>query len=99
MPHPIGINLSAQPLGDDVDVVVLKILRDTGYESGTDCQAEEQAHGAKELAGVVLGVSRRVVVDHVAKDDGVQQRENLIDRRKHQNRDHEWSILLKVVEK
>ena len=50
----VGVELRAQPLGDDVDVVVLEVLGDARDERDADRRAEQQADAAEELAGRVL---------------------------------------------
>src|SRR5207249_495370 len=81
----VGINLSAQPLGDDVDVVVLEILRYARNERDTDGGCKQQTHATKELSRGVFAIPGRVVIDHVAEDDGIEKRKDLVDRRQHED--------------
>jgi len=54
-------------LRDDVDEIVLDVLRDARDERDADGRAEQQADAAEELAGRVFLEPGRVLVD-----DGVQ---------------------------
>ena len=54
MPDAVGVELRAEPLGDDVDVVVLEVLGDARDERHADRGAEQQADAAEELAGGVF---------------------------------------------
>src|SRR5881628_2318138 len=99
MPDTIGINLSTEPLCDDVDVVVLEIFRHTRNERDPNSGCEQQADASKELSRCVVAVSSGVVIDNVAKDDGIQERKDLVDRREHQDQYNEKPILLEVSEK
>src|SRR5213592_4409187 len=96
MPDTIGINLSTEPLCDDVDVVVLEIFRHSRNEGDPNSGCEQQADASKELSCRVVAISSGVVIDNVAEDDGIQERKDLVDRREHQDQYNEKSILLEV---
>ena len=49
-----------------------------------DRRGQQQADAAEELARRVLREPRRVLVDDVAEDQRVEQREDLVDRRQDQ---------------
>jgi hypothetical protein len=89
MANAVGVNLRAQPLRDDIDVVVLKVFgnaRDKGRAYG---KAEQHAHAAEELVGGVLAISGGVVVDDMPEDDRIEKRKDLVDRRQAEDqRDH-----------
>src|SRR3989442_15409750 len=95
----IRVNLSAQPLGNDVDVKVLKIFGYPRHEGDTDCRCQQQTDASKELAGCVFAVSSGVIVDDVAKDDRIEKRKDLVDTRQKQDQYHEKAILFEIVEK
>ena len=50
--HAVGVELRAQPLRDDVDEVVLKVLGHARDERHADRGQQQQAHAAEELAVV-----------------------------------------------
>ena len=79
-PDAVGVELRAEPLRDDVDVVVLEVLRHARDERDADRRAEQQADAAEELGGRVLLEPRRVLVDDVPEDQRIEQREDLVDR-------------------
>ena len=99
MPDTIGINLSTEPLCDDVDVVVLEIFRHARNERDPNSGCEQQADASKELACCVVAVPSGVVIDNVPEDDGIQERKDLVDRREHQDQYNEKPILFEISEK
>ena len=84
MADAVGVDLGPQPLGDHVDEVVLEVLGHPRDEGHAHRRPQQQAHPAEELAGRVLRVARRVLVDDVAEDQRVEQREDLVDRGQHE---------------
>src|SRR5437867_11426999 len=99
MPDTIGINLSTEPLCDDVDVVVLEIFRHTRNERDPNSGCEQQAGASEELSGRVVAISSGVVIDNVAEDDGIQGRKDLVDRGERQDQYNEKPILVEGAEK
>src|SRR6266705_2738199 len=99
MPDAIGINLSTEALCNDVDVVVLEIFCHAGNERDANRGCEQQADASKEFSRCVVAVSSDVVIDNVAKDDGIQEGKDLVDRREHQDQYNEKPILSEVSEK
>src|SRR5881409_523281 len=95
----VGINLSAEPLGDDVDVVVLEILGYARNERYTYRGCQQQTHAPKKLAGCVFAIPRRVIIDHVTEDDRIEKRKDLVDRREHEDRCDEQPVLFEIREK
>ena len=77
----VGVELRAEPLRDDVDVVVLEVLGHARDERDADRRAEQQADAPEELAGRVFLEPGRVLVDDVAEDQRIEQREDLVDGR------------------
>src|SRR5262249_28003973 len=57
---------------------------------------EQQAHAAEELSRRVLPVPGRVLVDDVAEDQRVEQREDLVDRGQNERQDDERPVTAKV---
>ena len=49
VPDAVRVELRAEPLGDDVDVVVLEVLGHARDERDADRRAEQQADAAEEL--------------------------------------------------
>ena len=96
MAQSIGVNLSAKALCDDVDVIILKVLSHSGDKRHTYRCSEQQPYAPEKLSRRVLRILRRVIVDHVAKDHRIEQRKDLIDRRKNEDQYDECPILLKV---
>jgi len=80
MANAVGIDLGAKPLCDDIDVVILKILCNARDKSHTDGGRQQQADASEELAGRVFAIAGRVLVDDVAKDYRIQEREDLVHR-------------------
>ena len=99
MAHSIGINLCAEPLRYNVDVIVLEILCDPGNERNTNCGCEEQTDAMKELIRRVFGITRGVIVDDVTEDERIEEGEDLVDGRQNEDQDGEPAILLEVIEK
>ena len=93
----VGVQLRAEPLGDDVDVVVLEVLRDARDEGDADRGAEQQADAPEELSGRVFLEPRRVVVDDVPEDQRVEQREDLIDGGQGERQRDQAAIVPKVA--
>ena len=54
VPDAVRIEPRTQSLGDEADVVVLKILGDARHERHTDRRGEQQADAAEKLTGGVL---------------------------------------------
>ena len=54
MADAVRVELGAEPLRDDVDVVVLEVLRDARDERDAHRRAEQQADAPEELAGRVF---------------------------------------------
>ena len=81
MADAVGVELGAKPLRDEVDVVVLEVLRDARDERDADRRGEQQRDAAEELARRVFGEPRGVVVDDVPEDQRIEEREDLVDGR------------------
>jgi len=92
----VSVNLRAEPLRDHVDVVVLEVLGDARDERHADCGEQQQADAAEELSGRVLGEPGRVLVDDVPEDQGIEQREHLVDRREHQRKNNQSPVILQI---
>src|SRR5206468_10328728 len=98
MPDTVGINLSTEPLCNDVDVVILEILCHARNERDSNSGCEQQADASKEFSRCVVAVSSGVVIDNVAEDDGIQEGKDLVDRRQHQDQYNEKPVLSEVSE-
>lgn len=84
MADSVRVNTSTYLLRNDIYVIILKILGDAGDKGHADRHAEQQRNAANELTDGVSVESRRILVDHVPEDQGIEQRENLIDCRQNQ---------------
>ena len=96
MADAVGIDLRADSLCDDVDVIVLKVLRDTRDEGDANGRRQQQADAPEELGGRVFLEPGRVLVDHVPEDQRVEQREGLIDRGEDERQRHEPPVAFQV---
>ena len=96
MADPVGIEVDADALRDDVDEVILEVLRDPGDERDADGGEQQQADTAKELARGMLAELRRVVVDDVPEDQRVEQREDLVDRRQDEREDDDRPVAAQI---
>ena len=97
VPDAVRVELRAEPLRDDVDEVVLEVLRDARDERHADRRAEQQADAAEELAGRVLLEPGGVLVDDVAEDQRIEQREDLVDRRQHKRQRDQAAVVPEVA--
>ncbi len=93
----VRVQLGAQPLRDDVDVVVLEVLGHARDERDADRRGEEQADAPEELARRVFLEPRRVLVDHVAEDQRIEQREDLIDGGERERQRDQAAIVAEVA--
>src|SRR5262245_49100069 len=95
-----AVRIDARPeaLRDHVDEVVLEVLGDPRDEGHAHRRAQQQRHAAEELAPRVLAVAQRVLVDHVAKDQRVEQREDLVHGGQHQRQQHQLPLRSQVRE-
>ena len=101
----VGIHLGPQPLGDDVDVVVLEVFGDARHHGHAQHHAdvgdglpekwpERHQHQAAQVA--VFG---HELVDQLAKNIGVQQREHLVDGGQHQGQGQQSPVVAQVAVK
>ena len=97
MPETVGIELRAQPLGDDVDEVVLEVLGDAGDERHSDGCSEEEAHTTDELPGRVVTVPGGVLVNDMAEYQGIEKREDLVHRRQEQGEEDELPVAAQIT--
>src|SRR4029453_4483718 len=99
MGDAVGVELGAKALRDQVDVVVLEVLRYARDKRHTHRGGEQHRDATEELAGRVFGEPRRVVVDDVPEDQRVEQREDLVDRGETERERDERPILAQIREK
>ena len=69
----VGVELRSQTLGDDVDEIVLEVLRYPGNERYADGGGEEEADAPDELSGGILTEPGRVLIDDIPEDQGVEE--------------------------
>ncbi len=96
---PSEYSCGAQPLRDDVDVVVLEVLGHARDERDADRGGEQQADASEELARRVFLEPRRVLVDDVAEDQRIEQREDLIDGGERERQRDQAAIVAQIAEK
>ena len=96
MPDAVRVQLRAEPLRDDVDEVVLEVLRHARDERDADRGAEQQADALEELRGRVFLEPRGVLIDDVPEDQRIEQREDLVDGRQHERQRHEPGVVPQV---
>jgi hypothetical protein len=94
----IGVQLGAEPLGYDVDEVVLEVLRHARDERHTDRCREPLDHPADEVGGRISRVLGSVLVNDDPEDQRIEQREDLVDRRQAKGHGDEHPVLLQVLE-
>ena len=96
----VRIQPRADALRDDVQAIILKVLRHPGDEGGADHEREQLRH-AHEEPMMVRGELLRfggVVADDVAENRRIEQRERLVDRREHQREKNEVAVGSQVAE-
>src|SRR5687768_3034273 len=98
MPQAITVYLGAHTLDDDIDEVVLEILRDARYEGHSDGSSQQEADTFEELRSRILLIAGRVLVDHVAENKWIQQREDLIDSCQEECQYNQLPILFEIRE-
>jgi len=98
VPDAVGIDPRSEPLDDDVDEVVLEVLRHAADERRSHGEQQEEADAARELLHRVFVGARRVAVDDVAKDRRIEQREDLVHRRQEQGQDGELPVAAKIAQ-
>ena len=73
MAKTIGIDLRAQPLGDDVDEGVLEVLRNPGDKCHSHGSQKQQTDPFEEACLSVLLEVQRVFIDNVPEDEGIKE--------------------------
>ncbi len=68
----VGVELRAQPLRHQVDVVVLEVLRHARDEGHAHRRRQQKADAPEELPGGVLRKSGCVAVDDIPEDERIQ---------------------------
>src|SRR5580698_7628097 len=96
MPDAVGVEPRPNLLGDHIDVIILEVLSDARDEGHTDREAEQERYATDKLADRVVVESRGVGIYHVAEDQRVEKREDLVDRRQNQRRGHQNPIVTQV---
>ena len=90
------IEFGAGLLGDDVDVIILEILgnsRDEGYEHR---EGQQRRHTLNEIANRILMKLGGVIINNVAENGWVEQRECLVDRRQNESEDDQTAVGLQI---
>src|SRR6185503_3046454 len=96
MPDAIRVQLRAEALGDEADDVVLEVLGYARDEGDADRRAEQQAHATEKFAGGIFLEPGRVLVDDVAEDQRIEQREDLVDGRQDERQRDQRSVVPEV---
>ena len=95
----VGVDPRADLLGDQVDVVVLKVLGDAGDEGHADRRAQQERYAANELPDRVVVEARGVGIDDVAEDQRIEQREDLVDGRQHERGGNQLPVVPQIAVK
>jgi len=96
VPDAVRVDLRAEPLRDDVDEVILEILGNPRDERHAHGREQQEADAAEELSCGVLRESGRIPVDDVTEDQGIQEREDLVDRGKDESERNQRPVAFKV---
>ncbi len=89
VPDAVRVQLGPDPLRHDVHEVVLEVLGHAGDERHADGGEQQEGDAAEELAGRVLVEACGVLVDDVPEDEGVEEREDLVDGGEEQGQEDE----------
>src|SRR3989442_1196597 len=96
MPDAVRVQLRAETLRDDVDEIVLEVLRDARDERHSDRRPEEKADAPEELAGRVFLEAGGVSVDDVTQDERIEQRKDLVDRGERERHRHQTPVSAQI---
>ena len=89
MPDAIGIDLRAHALHNHIYKIILEVLGDARHKGCAYRSHQEQAGPAYELRLSVVMVAGGVSVDHMSKDDRIEEGEDLVRRSKYQRDQHQ----------
>jgi hypothetical protein len=92
----VRVDLRPQALRDHVDEVVLEVLGHARDEGHAHRRRQQQAHAGEELSGRVLPEPHGIAVDHVTKDERIEQGEDLVERGQEQGQGQEPAIAAQV---
>src|SRR5436190_3707671 len=84
MPDTVGIEPRSHLLCDQIDEVVLEVLRHTRNKRHADGHSEKHTDTSNELGAGVLGIASCIRVYDVAEDQGIEQGKHLVDRGQNQ---------------
>src|SRR6266576_6153743 len=96
MADAVGVELCTQLLRDEADVVILEVLRHARDERHTHGSAQQEADTANELSSRVLLKPCGVLVDDVAKNQRIEEREDLIDRRQDERKGDQTPVVAQI---
>ena len=99
MPDTVRVEFRAHPLGDDVQKVVLKVLRNPRNEGNAHRCSKQQADASEELPRRELVVLSGVLIDDFSHDNGIQHRKKLVDGRQDQRQADEKLVVFEVIKK
>ena len=98
MPDAVRVELCSEALRDDVDVVVLEVLGHTRHECDADGGAEQKADALEEFDRRIFLEPGRVLIDDMAEDQRIEQRERLVDRRQRERHGDEPPVAAQIGE-
>jgi len=75
--EPIRVHLRSHLLRDQVDEVILKVLRHPRYKSHSNRQPQKETNAVQE-DGKILRRMNRVPINQMLRNQRVQQRKNLV---------------------
>src|SRR5687768_700362 len=96
MPDAVRVELRPQALGDEADDVVLEVLGHPRDEGDAHRRTEQQAHAAEEFAGRIFLEAGGILIDDVAEDQRIEQREHLVDGRQDKRQRDQRSVVPEV---
>src|SRR5690242_9884887 len=97
MADPICVESRADLLGDQTDVVILKILSNSRNERHTNGRSQQSGDATDELCAGVLLVTGRVTVDDVPENEGIEQGKDLVDRGQKQGGEDKRPVIPEIT--
>src|SRR4051812_2135742 len=96
MLHAFGVQGRSGSLRDNVNEIVLEILRNSRDKSDTHRCREQSADTADKLRGRVFIEARRVAVNDVAENQRVEKGKNLVDGGEEKGDQHQPPVSLQM---
>ncbi len=97
VPEPVGIEPGTEPLGDDVDEIILEVLRDARDECHSHGRGKQEADTTEELRMCIVPVPGRVLVNDVPEDQRIEEGEYLVYCRQDECEENKFPIAAEVA--